>query len=143
MRKANGFSLIELMIVIAIMGILISLALPAYNNHFKRSKFTEVVLASNALQRQVEICFYIKHALNECDSFEKTSSKKSDFIAPSYISDIEISNSSGNYQIKSTATSEASVSSSGDTYIMTATINSNQLLWEVSPLSTCISEGTC
>lgn len=143
MRIARGFSLVELMIVITIIGVLLSLALPTYNNHFKRSKFTEVVLASNALQRQVEICFYIKHSLNECDSFEKTSSKKSDFIAPNYISDIEISNSSGTYQIKSTAASEASISSSGDTYIITAIVNSNQLLWQLSSLSTCINEGTC
>ncbi|WP_405602428.1 MULTISPECIES: prepilin-type N-terminal cleavage/methylation domain-containing protein [unclassified Pseudoalteromonas] len=143
MRIARGFSLVELMIVITIIGVLLSLALPTYNNHFKRSKFTEVVLASNALQRQVEICFYIKHSLSECDSFEKTSSKKSDFIAPNYISDIEISNSSGTYQIKSTAASEASISSSGDTYIITAIVNSNQLLWQLSSLSTCINEGTC
>ncbi|MEH6731981.1 MAG: prepilin-type N-terminal cleavage/methylation domain-containing protein [Pseudoalteromonas distincta] len=143
MRKAYGFSLIELMIVIAIMGILISLALPAYNNHFKRSKFTQVVLSSNALQRHVEICFYTKHTLNECDTFEKVGLRKTDFTAPIYVNDIEITNSSSSLNIKTTASAESSISSSGDTYIMEGTVKSNQLQWQLSSNSSCISEGTC
>lgn len=143
MRKAIGFSLLELMIVIAIIGILISLALPAYNNHFKRSKFTEVVLASNSLQRQIEICFYTKHTLNKCDSFQEVGSSKADFKAPNYVNDIEIINSSSSLKIKTTASAESSISSSGDTYIIEGTVKSNQLQWQLSSDSTCISVGTC
>ncbi|NMR27995.1 prepilin-type N-terminal cleavage/methylation domain-containing protein [Pseudoalteromonas sp. NEC-BIFX-2020_015] len=142
MRNKLGFSLIELMITIAIMGILVSLALPAYNNHYKRAKFTEVTLATNSLQRAVEICFYTKETLSNCDSFSKIGVKKPNYLAPNFIANIEISYAAGSYKITSTASSEASISS-GDTYIMIATINSNQLLWELSPTSTCISEGTC
>ena len=131
------------MIVIAIIGILISLALPAYNNHFKRSKFTEIVLSSNALQRQIEVCFNINQSIDSCDTFEKVGSKKSNFKAPTYVSDIEITNMSGTLQIKTTASSEASISSSGDTYIMNAIVTTNQIKWQLSILSTCISEGTC
>ncbi len=131
------------MIVIAIIGILTSLALPAYNNHFKRSKFTEIVLSSNALQRQIEVCFNINQSIDSCDTFEKVGSKKSNFIAPTYVSDIKITNISGTLQIKATASSEASVSSSGDTYIMNAIVGTNQIKWQLSTLSTCISEGTC
>ncbi len=143
MRKAYGFSLIELMITIAIMGILISLALPAYNNHYKRAKFTEVVLASNALQRNIEICFYTKGSLNNCNTFSKLGTNKSNFLAPEFISDIEITNTTQSIQIKSTASNKASISSAGDTYIMLATINANQLQWELLATSTCIKEGTC
>ncbi|KTF12391.1 pilus assembly protein [Pseudoalteromonas sp. H105] len=131
------------MMIIAIIGILISLALPAYNNHFKRAKFTEVVLASNALQRAIEVCFYTKETLDNCDSFTKVGIKKSDYTTPNFIANIEISNSSGTFTLTSTASSEASKSNSGDTYIMLANVNSNQLLWELSSASTCISEGTC
>ena len=143
MRKALGFSLIELMITIAIMGILVSLALPAYNNHYKRAKFTEVVLATNALQRAIEVCFYTKETLNNCDSFNKIGASKSDYLAPNFIANIEISNTASSYTITSTASSEASLSNTGDTYIMIANINANQLQWELSSTSSCISEGTC
>ncbi|MBB1301594.1 prepilin-type N-terminal cleavage/methylation domain-containing protein [Pseudoalteromonas sp. SR44-8] len=143
MRKALGFSLIELMITIAIVGILVSLALPAYNNHYKRAKFTEVVLATNALQRAIEVCFYARETLNNCDSFSKIGTNKSNYLAPKFIANIEILNTAGNYKITSTASSEASISNAGDTYIMVANINANQLQWELSSASTCISEGTC
>jgi type IV pilus assembly protein PilA len=52
-RPAQGFTLIELMIAVAIIGILASIALPAYQDYAIRAKLSEVVLAMSVCRTQV------------------------------------------------------------------------------------------
>ena len=51
--RPNGFTLIELMIVVAIIGILAAVALPAYQDYTKRAKLSEVILAVSACRTSV------------------------------------------------------------------------------------------
>ena len=55
-KTQQGFTLIELMIVVAIIGILASIALPAYQTYTKKAKFSEVVLGTAGIKTAVEIC---------------------------------------------------------------------------------------
>lgn len=57
MKKVQqGFTLIELMIVIAIIGILAAVAIPSYQDYTKKARFSEVLSLSDALKVDIANC---------------------------------------------------------------------------------------
>jgi type IV pilus assembly protein PilA len=52
-KKQTGFTLIELMIVVAIIGILAAIALPAYQDYTTRAKMSEALLAASACRTSI------------------------------------------------------------------------------------------
>lgn len=79
----KGFTLIELMIVVAIIGILAAIALPAYQDYTNRAKAAEVVLAASAARTCVSESAQVGQDPDECDA---------DFTATEYAGGMTVSN---------------------------------------------------
>lgn len=62
MRRQSGFTLIELMIVVAIIGILAAVALPAYKDYAAKAKVSELILAAANCKVSVEEAYQTGNA---------------------------------------------------------------------------------
>ena len=82
-RIQQGFTLIELMIVVAIIGILAAVALPAYQDYTVRAKMSEVMLAASACRTSITEIFQSGGTPPGANNFgcESTTGQSSKYVA--------------------------------------------------------------
>ena len=124
----KGFTLIELMIVVAIIGILAAVALPAYQDYTVRAKVSEVILAASSAKTSVAESAQINSTMPTAASLVV------DTQASKFVSSVVYSQTSSSVGVVTVTTSAADSKISGVTVLMTGTLAANgQVIWVCGP----------
>ena len=157
-QMQKGFTLIELMIVVAIIGILAAIAIPAYQTYTAKAKFSEVILATSGVKAAIEVCGQSKNDLTTCDGVTASATETAD---PNVLASITQANNvtgKGKYvgsvavgaaaattgPITITATAASPLSSAAaETYLLDGVLGGGAVRWDINTTSTCLAAGIC
>ena len=139
LNKAKGFTLIELMIVVAIIGILAAVALPQYQSYTQKAKYTEVVLASSSYKTAIEVCAQVEGTLLIATCGHSLGGVPAAASASGIITSVTIT--AGTTDASNAVITVVPVAGGGilatDTYVLTGTLSSGKVTWADNCTTLC------
>jgi len=147
-KKQQGFTLIELMIVVAIIGILAAIALPAYQTYAAKAKFAEVVNSTGGVKSAVEVCAQVEGDMQECTGAKYSTVSRA--IAGATVGKY-VSNANGDFSVAAANATDMTIKSTavnsdglgGETYILNGKLANGSVGWSLSSAATCVAAGYC
>ncbi len=143
MKKQSGFTLIELMIVVAIVAILAAVALPAYQTYTQKARFSEVVAATGPVKTAVELCFQTTNVAANCQAAGSNGIPTAPSAAGN-VASVVLAAGTGGAEFQITATSQNLTPNY--TYILVGETSTGNVVWTANPsgaAGTCAAAGVC
>jgi type IV pilus assembly protein PilA len=131
-----GFTLIELMIVVAIIGILAAVAIPAYQNYVKKAKFQDIVSSAAAIETAISVCMNENAGdATKCDDATKLGIT----IKSPAVASTALAVTTGTAEVTATADTTAG----GYTYSRKPVLASGDTTITWTQSGTCLAAGVC
>ncbi|MCG9761930.1 pilin [Pseudoalteromonas sp. Isolate6] len=135
-KQQGGFTLIELMIVVAIIGILAAVALPAYQDYTTRAKMSEVITFAGSAKTAVSECVLTTGNISSCSSNKAVGLDDKTKITSAYVESLEVTGSGViTAAIKGTNVSDLDTG----TLKLTPTNNNGSLTWKCEISSSALN----
>jgi type IV pilus assembly protein PilA len=128
-----GFTLIELMIVVAIIGILAAVAIPAYSSYTSKAKAANASTAADPYKTAVAMCAQEGNDISTCNTADANNGKyfPASFTATKEVSALTVTGSG----VITTTLNDIGTGTSGKTVVYTPTVGNCAVTWKIDASS--------
>jgi type IV pilus assembly protein PilA len=134
MKKVQqGFTLIELMIVVAIIGILAAVAIPAYQDYTIKARIGNALTSVDSIKTAVALCAQESGTIANCNTTGNPTAGIPAFTATNEVASVTVT---GNGVIAATLSGTMGTGINGGTITWTPTVGTSAVTWEIEPNAT-------